>query len=113
MCLSFLGTVGSRHSWDSYVKGKKLPDTVAWAATLVLIIHQRVLRQFLTGKKPHDVQSDDETLLTLLTLTSDTENTHENYHESISGNLGITTGIVFTLHKDGMLAMILTRTRGK
>lgn len=44
MCLSLLSTVGSRHSLDSYVEGKNLPNTVAQEATSVLVIYPKVLR---------------------------------------------------------------------
>lgn len=48
-----------------------------------------------------------------ITSTISTENIQENTCESIAGSLGHTSGRDFSLHEDGMWALILTRPRGK
>lgn len=51
--------------------------------------------------------------LGVLISSRDTENIQENTQRSIAGHLSHTTGVALTHHKEGILALILSRPRGK
>lgn len=75
----------------------------------LLDVHTVFKREEIPGNPVWRCSSD----LGAITSTISTENIQENTCESIAGNLGHNSGRDFSLHEDGMWALIFTRPRGK